>query len=677
MSRREPWHIVAIGLILGLVTMGGWFALTSSRRAEPRAADSVAFSRDRTAAASDSNLESAPSEVAIEPVAGVASSPAGIRGRVIDAATQGPVLAFKLEIEAMTARDTAQPEARSFRTNDGHFEWPQIPSGKWAVTASALGYLPLQLRGLDVPSVGPAAEIVLALRRGYELRGRIYDALSGVGISSADIGFRESHTGRFEGDWQARPQTRSKADGSFLLDGIPSGNITLSVRAKDYAEREVNVVIQENPASLEIALTTGARIAGNFMSADRRSGVTGSVALISVDQGFSVASTSTDASGQFSFEHLAPGHYRLIGESGGRSVEQTVTLSSSQQAVGVILALPTGHNIHGTVKGLTRDELRLVRVSVRRQDQAGPTLTSVPVGPQGEYTMVGVEPGPLRVVANINLRRQISRAIDMPEDSDISVDLIFPPGVRLSGTVTRGGMPLGGARLVPRPVSQGNISFHGSSTAADGSYLIDGLPEGEYYLFVGTYQTKLIQLAGDTVFNVEVPVAELSGRLFEDGSETPIAGADVDIWLAEPNSRPLRLHNRTNQLGQFVFAGLDAGDFVLTAHKPGYEMYRQRISFAPPSAGMVIGLRTALGIEIIVREASTGKPLQSVVASEMIGNDVGSKIRVPLDEGGVGSLPSALTGSTLSFSAAGYAPTVIADWNGQRLNLQLSRQQSR
>lgn len=41
------------------------------------------------------------------------------------------------------------------------------------------------------------------------------------------------------------------------------------------------------------------------------------------------------------------------------------------------------------------------------------------------------------------------------------------------------------------------------------------------------------------------------------------------------------------------------------------------------------------------------------------------------DELGLGYLPSALAGSSLSFSGPGYTPLTIHDWNGQGLEVTL------
>lgn len=105
-------------------------------------------------------------------------------------------------------------------------------------------------------------------------------------------------------------------------------------------------------------------------------------------------------------------------------------------------------------------------------------------------------------------------------------------------------------------------------------------------------------------------------------------------------------------------------------------MFRQRISYGSPVVGMTIRLRQSRGVEISARDADSGKPLQRIYAIEVIGDGNGSGLQLQLDENGIGHIPGALAGSTLSFSALGYVPVAIREWSGQKLDLQLERQKA-
>jgi hypothetical protein len=103
--------------------------------------------------------------------------------------------------------------------------------------------------------------------------------------------------------------------------------------------------------------------------------------------------------------------------------------------------------------------------------------------------------------------------------------------------------------------------------------------------------------------------------------------------------------------------------------KPGYEMYRERIVYDSPVKNKTISLRKSGGIEVRARTAN-GEPQRTINVLESIpGNDREINLHIPLDRDGVGFLPSALAGSTLSIYGATQRPVVIRQWDGQSLDL--------
>ena len=267
----------------------------------------------------------------------------------------------------------------------------------------------------------------------------------------------------------------------------------------------------------------------------------------------------------------------------------------------------------------------------------------------------------------------------MPADSDITVNFDFPSGVRLSGRVTHGGEPVSdGVQVRPRPAVEQPMHIYGASTSKLGDYVIEDLPAGDYYFWVDdVYKSRLVHISDDTVFDIDVPIAQLSGRVLEQGGKVPVVGADVYIWPTEPGWARNRLQGHSNDFGKFALVGMEPGDFVLTVYKPGYEMFRERISYSSPVADLTVPLRQDMGVEVRVREAGSGKPLQQVSATELVGNRDGAMLQLGLNDDGVGYIPSALAGSTLSFFAMGHAAAVIAGWSGQPLDLQLEREETR
>ncbi len=599
---------------------------------------------------------------------------ATLRGRVIDAATREPVREFELRFAewGRSANDGDVPTAQKFRTADGSFEWQRIPPGQWGLIAQAPGYQPFLADLKFVPGEA-TQEVIVPLVRGATLRGRVFDAASGVGIASASISFRMAGQHPYEGNFRLRPRTQSQAGGAFVLNGIPPGRITLSVGANSYANHEMDLVVAESTGPVEIGLSSGGLIAGRLAGADGATPVKGAASISRIDGGYSGYSANTDEAGEFSFRDLAAGTYRVTGRGPGGSVTRDFVLGESERIEGVILALRGGRTIRGTISGLRPTELKALSILVHREGEIAAPESPATINERGEYEVRDVQPGRVRVAADVSMRRQLARTVDVPANSDVTVDFDFPRGARVTGRVTQRGRPIAGVWLEPRPTTEGKLFNYGASTSSTGDYAIEDLPHGEYTIWIQGFKSRPFQVSGDTVFDIDAS-AQLAGRILEDNGKVPVAEAELDVWPADPRSSRIRATDRSDHYGRFTMAGLEPGEFIVTVYKPGYEMYRDRIAYASPMTDMTIRLPRGTGVQMRARDAASGKPLRQVSAYEMIGDRNGLRLQVPLDEDGVGYIPGGLAGTTIAFWADGYASQTISSWNGQRLDLKFARE---
>lgn len=668
--RRQRIFLIAV-LVLGVIGLGRWAMLVEKAVDPPSAAPVVQVEPAPVPATSPAVAETAPA------VEEKAKPPAGaiLRGRVIDAATREPVRKFTLHVHWDRSTGYRQaPPARTFDTDDGRFEWADATPGVWAIIGSARGYQRFELEGVQLQPGETTPEIVMPLRRGHAVKGRVYDEASGVGIAAASVNFRESHVHQFDPNWRIRQSfaVSSEKSGSFVLEGVPSGRITISAGADGYAGREVEIVAGDETAPVEIALFVGGSIAGRLTAADGVTALAGSAGIFRLDEGFGGSSRTTQ-SGEFSYQNLPAGRYKITGQAGGMTTEQEITLAANERIEGIVLALRAGHSIRGVVTGLRPETLERVNIEWDNHGSGGPPAP-VRVDARGAYELRGVPPGRVNVRAEVQNSRALLRTVEMPRDRDLTVNLEFPSGVRLSGRVTHRGKPVVGAMVNPRqPQTPGELFIHGATTTQHGDYVIEDLPPGEYFIRIANYRSRLIQVSDDMVFDMDVPSAQLSGRVLEAGGKVPVIGAEVVIWWAEDPAR-IRQFANTDHLGRFVIVGLEPGEFVLSAHKSGYELYREPFSFSAPVADMTIRLDQGKGVEAQVRDAISGKPLRSMNlhAVETIRGRHGISFNVTLDENGVGYVPSGLAGSTLSFGADGYAVAEVRDWSGDELRLKFT-----
>ncbi|WP_129642744.1 carboxypeptidase regulatory-like domain-containing protein [Peristeroidobacter agariperforans] len=608
------------------------------------------------------------------PVAG----PEVFRGRVIDAVSRQPVRAFQLEFHPHFQPGSPAPEAQSYRTKDGRFAVRGLPDGVWTIYTTARGYQRFELADLSISSSKAVEEILIPMQAGLVLRGRVFDETTNEGVGAAKISFREAHVGRYEGNFRNRPSTTSKADGSFALDGVTPGSVRVAIEAQNYVSRELDVFIRPKAPPLEVALSTGGTITGYLAGADGITPVAGFASLRHLEENSTKARQSSSA-GEFTFNRLTAGRYELVGRGGSLSGKREITLSHNERLAGVVLAMSANHNISGVVSGLRPEELQRVNVFLFReggQDVHSPQST---VDANGAYELTGVSPGRVRIVASIGAGRKVTKVVEMPEGSDLAVNIEFKRSFSLTGRITRGGKPVAGAAVEPNSLtaSAGEFLTQGAVTSPEGDYALEYLPDGEYSLIVGySYVTPSVRVSEDTVFDIEVPESQLAGRVLEEGGKVPVVGAVVGLIPAQPggNGRRNWTGGTSDHFGQFSVLGLQPGDFLLTAYKPGFELYRVPFAYGSPISDMVIPLRRGRGVEVRVRDAESGKTVSTARALELLRGSAGIVVHLSPDQNGVSYLPGGLAGSSLRISANGYASNVINDWNGQQLEVSLQRQ---
>jgi hypothetical protein len=264
---------------------------------------------------------------------------------------------------------------------------------------------------------------------------------------------------------------------------------------------------------------------------------------------------------------------------------------------------------------------------------------------------------------------QFRKAVEMPAEQDVTLDIVFPTGARLSGRVTQGGKPAANKQLWMRPVDDKSGTLYRADTSEDGQYEIEELPAGEYRLRVEEDIRRAITMAGDAVLNIDIPSVQLSARVVEDGGLVPIVGAKVYLIGSAPETARVRGDAQSDDFGQFTLTGIEPGEIVLMVYKPGYTMHREKIAYSSPITNRTITLRESAGVEVRVQPASRRFPHGFTITQSFPGNDDVIDIWIPLDGERVGHVPSALAGTRLQIGRFSGPPIVIDEWDGQPFDL--------
>ena len=250
-----------------------------------------------------------------------------LRGIVVDASTGEPVNVFRVKCPSDSRSST------SFTSPEGKFELRNIRRDRPVdVLVEAEGYAPLEVEGIEAAVASSSTERRFALVRGTALEGVVLDAvngepLAGIQVSaSSDPRLRDipAHAwGRFRDVFGIR-ELVTGPDGGFRFMETEPGLILF--RAKGRRTRLVPAVDRDGlrgpDGKLQVVLDTGETLRGSLRLGGKpaRSVPVKIEALFTGADGkplpkpIALAETETDAGGEFGWQDLAPGKYRLFVE---------------------------------------------------------------------------------------------------------------------------------------------------------------------------------------------------------------------------------------------------------------------------------------------------------------------------------------------------------------------------
>ena len=239
---------------------------------------------------------------------------------------------------------------QTFQSTDGRFAWQQAPAGHWNVRVAAHRYQRFLIEGLSIAADKATREVVMPLRLGHTLKGRVFDQASGAGIGDAWIAVRDASD-----PWPDPMRSRyekSKADGTFVLDGVPGGDMIVVASAKDHASGEVAVTVSENTPPVEIGLTTGGKIAGMVVAPD---GTPAKGRLMLAGPG--TLGQRDGRNRELRVAHRPAGHYRLTANTPAGNAKLEFELGENEIKEGIVLQVGAGRAVRGVIKGLRPEQL--------------------------------------------------------------------------------------------------------------------------------------------------------------------------------------------------------------------------------------------------------------------------------------------------------------------------------
>ncbi|MCC7014271.1 MAG: sigma-70 family RNA polymerase sigma factor [Planctomycetes bacterium] len=368
------------------------------------------------------------------------------------------------------------------------------------VSARAAGRTPTVQR-LVMSNADTTVEVDLVFEhRGGSVRGRVLDE-QGLPLAGATVvvgGTGQEQPLRLadgaEGRAPAGQRVFTGEDGDFVVEGVPTGTVSVQARGRGYAVWSGSVEVTGTAASsIAIQLSRGARIEGTVRT---RGGEPVARAQVSVDvlSGLGGAFRLTRADGSFSMDGLTPGPVKLRvahDELGSTSTSLSVAEGQTARAE---LVLSSGLVLRVRVDGRAADWTDgFVHASVTAPtDETANYYRSARIDSRGIAELTQCPEQPLRIELYAPGDAVYPRAV--VEDVLASIgELVIQPDparigkVQLVGRIVDArGEPVGSARIVPSlrgqptssieacdgqtgrfaigPVSPGQWSIHAQAT---------------------------------------------------------------------------------------------------------------------------------------------------------------------------------------------------------------------
>jgi len=471
------------------------------------------------------------------------------------------------------------------------------------------------------PVTAPIRDLIIQLKAGGKISGRVIDKSTGNPITDFQAGLSGTRGGG--GMVMVMPPNlrpfRSD-DGAFILENLPAGQGQLIVRAPGYVEAKVpGLRIEEGKmlSDVEVALETGVRLTGKVTGPEGTPLSAVEVESEGEDLGMPMRmrmpggiSVSTDPTGEYTLESLAPGEKTFIfSKEGYVSERKSIKLSGQEARLDVRLS--RGRPITGMVVTEAGAPVGGANVFARSAQQDS-SPRSARTEANGEFQFDGLVPGRYTFTAS-----KSGFASGELRDIDINtagpLRIVLKTGAVISGRVT--GLP-------PSELSSTSVSAsssEGNARAAvdfNGTYRIEGAPTGtvrvvaSYQSMVGfkSAEPKTIEVSSGSEHAVDLQFdsgAVIRGRVTQVGH--PSSNARVTFSPKDPSVQT-RGSATTDRDGVYEVSGLADGEYrvsVLNMERMSNYETEYRVA---SSANFDIDMK-ATGVRGRVIDAETSEPI--------------------------------------------------------------------
>jgi len=518
--------------------------------------------------------------------------------------------------DAWVCAEVGMPYQRCDITGaDGSYAITRLEPGTYFVEASASTYVS-KYYGSSI-WLGEGSQVTwidFSLTRRGIIAGTVRDT-SGNPIEGAEIRYTIHDPNAETCYWSSCFGDISAADGSYAITDLKPETYLVRAQAdgffSDLSDGWVPAAYDTVTSGVDFVLVRHGSISGTVRDDDGSPIAGARVWADPYDDGVTSNSADTAADGSYKITGLLPGTYRVRVYADGfdweyyddvqdSSAATPVPVSEGADTPGIDFSLTHLGSISGTVRDNEGNPIQGAWVHAAPLGENG-TQNSTHTEADGSYAIPELAPGEYQVYAESEgygweyfdgaQDRDAAAPVAVTEGNDTpGIDFTLDPAGEISGRVTdRDGNPIEGATIEARyPAGCGWGCYGAATSAADGSYVVSGVPAGSHTVFAShvAFVTGYYNSAGGTTDpDLAEPVTVTSNvttsgidftlarrgtisGVVRDTSGNPIEGAEV---YADPYDGSWTWgYASTGADGSYSIIGLTPGRYVVSAWADGY-----------------------------------------------------------------------------------------------------------